>query len=89
MEGPLENSVWISYPPRRGLLGKIQRVVQHFGDQEAEHVRRQAAELQAGNFLIAAPAEEEERERIAEILRARGGRFINHYGKWTVTRLEG
>jgi hypothetical protein len=73
---------------RHGLMGEIQRVVQHFGDQEASHVRRQAEELENGNFLIAAKCEEEERDRIAGILRAHGGRFINHYGTWTVTRLE-
>jgi hypothetical protein len=73
---------------RHGLIGEIQRVVQHFGDQEAYHVRRQATELENGNFLVAAPCEEEERDRIANILRAHGGRFINHYGTWTVTRLE-
>lgn len=74
---------------RHGLLGRLQRVVQHFGDQEATHLQRQAAELRAGNFLVAAPAEEEESERIGGILRAHGGRFINHYGDWTVKRLEG
>lgn len=73
---------------RHGLLGRLQRIVQHFGDQEAEHLRIQTRELEAGHFLIAVPAVEEERDRISGILAAHGGHFVNHYGTWTVTRLE-
>jgi hypothetical protein len=37
---------------RHGILGRLRRLVQHYGDQERPHVKRQAEELQAGNFLI-------------------------------------
>jgi hypothetical protein len=74
---------------RHGLLGQLRRIVQQYADQEVAHVERQSAELRAGKFLVAAPAEgDEARERVAEILQANGGHFINHYGKWTVRRLD-
>ena len=74
---------------RHGLLGRLQRVVQQYADKEVSHVQRQAAELRAGRFLVAAPAEdEEEAERVSKILTENGGHFINRYGKWTVQRLD-
>jgi hypothetical protein len=74
---------------RHGVLGQIQRIIQLFGDKEVAHVERQAAELQAGKFLIAAPAEsDEESRRVADILKANGGHFINRYTSWTVQQLE-
>ncbi|TVR53295.1 MAG: hypothetical protein EA421_11515 [Gemmatimonadales bacterium] len=74
---------------RHGVLGQLQRIIQHFGDKEIGHVQRQAAELQAGKFLIAAPAEDdEESRRVADILKANGGHFINRYTSWTVEQLE-
>lgn len=73
---------------RHGTLGRLRRIIQTFGDQEKEVVKKQADELRAGNFLISAPADDDERDRVAAVLTRHGGRFINHYGKWTVTRLE-
>jgi hypothetical protein len=74
---------------KHGVLGRLQRLIQNFGDEDLPHIRRQAAELRDGKFLIAAPAEEdEERDRVASILKAHGGHFINHYTSWTVVRLE-
>lgn len=73
---------------RHGALGRLRRLIQHYGDEDRPHVRRQAEELRAGNFLVAAPATEEERDRVAGILKAHGGHFINHYTPWTVTALE-
>ncbi len=65
---------------RHGTLGKLHRVIQHFGDKEVAHVKRQASELEAGKFLIAAGASDDtEAERVAGILAAHGGHFINHY----------
>lgn len=74
---------------RHGVLGRLQRLIQNFGDEDRDHVQRQAAELREGNFLIAAPAEDDEaRDRVAEALRENGGHFINHYTRWRVVRLE-
>ena len=74
---------------RHGTLGRIQRVIQLFGDKEVEHLQRQAAELRKGHFLIAAPAEnDEERDLVAEVLKSHGGHFINHYTDWTISSLE-
>lgn len=74
---------------RHGLLERLRRLVQHYGDEEIPHVHRQAEELRAGNFVVAVPAQaEEQRDAVAEVLRANGAYFINHYGDWTVTRLE-
>jgi hypothetical protein len=73
---------------RHGMLGQLRRVVQHFGDEEIEHIERQARELRTGNFLVAAPAEdEEERDEVASIMESHGGHFINHYTSWAVERL--
>jgi hypothetical protein len=74
---------------RHGVLGKLHRTVQLFGDQEVAHVKRQAAELRAGRFLVAAPAEtDEEAEAVARVLKSNGGHFINRYTSMTVRRLE-
>jgi hypothetical protein len=73
---------------RHGTLGRLKRLVQTFGDTEKEYVRKQADELRAGNYLVAAPADEDERDAVAGVLNRHGGRFINHYGNWTVTRLS-
>ena len=74
---------------RHGGLERLRRIVQNFGDEDREHVRRQADEMRAGRFLVTAPAEgREERDRLAGILKERGGRFINHYTSWSVTQLE-
>lgn len=72
-----------------GILGRLQRIIQHYGDKEVAHVERQAAELQDGKFLIAAPAESDDESRhVADILKANGGHFINRYTSWTVEQLE-
>jgi hypothetical protein len=74
---------------RHGLLGRLHRVIQLFGDQEVAHVQRQASELREGKFLIAAPADsEEEAERVADIMKSNGGHFINHYTSMTVRAME-
>jgi hypothetical protein len=74
---------------RHGVLGQLQRIIQRFGDKEVGHVQRQAAELRAGKFLIAAPAgDDEESRRVADILKGNGGHFINRYTSWTVEQLE-
>ncbi len=72
-----------------GLLGRMHRIVQHYGDQEVTHVQRQATELREGKFLIAAPAEsDEEAEQVAEILKSSRGHFINHYTGMAIRALE-
>ncbi len=73
---------------RHGLLGRLQRLVQHYSDKEPENVQRQADELRAGRYLVTAPATQETRDRVAAVMAAHGARYINHYGTWTVTRLE-
>ncbi len=45
---------------RHGIVGRLHRLIQHFGDEEIPHVKRQAAELRAGRFLVAAPAEDDQ-----------------------------
>jgi hypothetical protein len=75
---------------RHGVLGQLQRLVQHFGDQEIPHLQKQAEALEAGKFLVAAPAEtDEESRRVAGILSSHGGHFINRYTPWTVERMDG
>ncbi len=74
---------------RHGGMERLRRIVQNFGDEDRKHVRRQADEMRAGRFLISVLAEgEEERDRLTNILKERGGHFINHYTSWTVTQLE-
>lgn len=74
---------------RHGTLGRLRRLVQHYGDKDREHVSRQADELRAGNFLIAVPASDEEaRDRLAGVMKRHGAHFINHYKSWSVTLLE-
>jgi hypothetical protein len=73
---------------RHGTVGRLHRLIQHFGDKEILHVERQAAELRDGNFLVAAPAADDDaRDRVARILESEGGHFINYYTSWTVQRL--
>ena len=52
-------------------------------------VRRVEEELRAGHYLIGVVAKDEEaRERAREILKARGGHFINFYGRFAAEGLE-
>jgi hypothetical protein len=73
---------------RHGILGRLQRLVQHYGDQDRPHVKRQSEELRAGHFLVSVPATEEERDRVARVMLDHGGYFINHYASWAVTRMD-
>lgn len=75
---------------RHGVLGRLQRLVQHFGDKEVPYLHTQAEALEAGKFLVAAPAEtDEESRRVADILSSHGAHFINRYTPWTVERMDG
>jgi hypothetical protein len=73
---------------RHGLIGRLHRIIQHFGDKEVAHVERQAAELREGKFLVAAPAGgDEDAERLAAILKDAGGHYIHHYTSMAVRAL--
>ncbi len=73
-----------------GTMGKVLRILDAmYTGIERDNAERYEAELRAGHYVVAVPApEDEDRERIADILQAHGGHFINYYGEYAVTNLR-
>jgi hypothetical protein len=65
-----------------GPPGKLIRVLQAALSFDLDHVRRHAAHLRSGEYVVAAAVGEDEgaRHRAVEALRAAGAGFINYYG---------
>jgi hypothetical protein len=52
---------------------------------EGHHLRRYEAELASGHFVVdVAVHGRQKRDRVVQILRSHGARFINAYGQWTI-----
>jgi hypothetical protein len=74
---------------KHGVLGKIAAVIREFGDVDNEQKRQHERELRAGHFMVAVRAEEEgARDKALEILKSKGGHFINFYSPWQVKGIE-
>jgi len=71
-----------------GVLARLYRFIEGFGDMEHNHLKRYEQELLAGHFVIAVKARDKEsREQARQIVKAHDGYFINFYGRWHVEGL--
>lgn len=56
--------------------------------EESEEWRSYNQHLEAGRYMIRIPVENDEQaERVAEVLQQHGGHHVNYFGSLTVTRL--
>lgn len=71
-----------------GVLARLYRFIEGFGDMEHYHLKRYEQELLAGHVVIAVKARDQEsREQARQILKTHDGYFINFYGRWHVEGL--
>ena len=73
---------------QRGLLGRIYRFIERFGDMDLDLLKDYKNELLTGHFLIAVDVgNEEQRKRVADILASHGGHRVNFFGRWVIETL--
>ena len=63
-----------------GLRGRIYRFIEHLGD-EYEQLVVAAEHMKAGGLLVMVPADDDNKDAAARILKARGGERLIHFGK--------
>jgi hypothetical protein len=63
-----------------GLRGRLYRFIEHLGD-EHEALVDAAEHLSAGGLLIMVPADDDNRDAAARILKSHGGHRVLHFGK--------
>lgn len=63
-----------------GLRGRIYRFIEHLGDEHEELVVA-AEHLKAGGLLVMVPADDDNKDAAARILKSRGGDRLIHFGK--------
>ena len=73
-----------------GRLAQIVRSTQKLlGDDEIQDAARYEQELFAGHFGIGVVVhDEEDRDKVRQILKAHHGHFINFYGRWTMENMD-
>jgi hypothetical protein len=63
---------------------KTIRSVQQLFGFEADHAERHQAALEAGDFLVVVAADNDvAADQVGQVLASHGGRFVNHYTRWT------
>jgi len=73
---------------RHGLLGRIYRFVEKFGDMDVELLDDYKEELLGGHFLVAVDVENEDQSKhVSDILVSHGGHRVNFFGRWTIENL--
>lgn len=73
---------------RHGLLGRLTRSLQHFGEDAAEYHAGER-EARAGHMLIAVSVDgESEKDLAAKTLRGCGVRRLRYWGPWTIEELS-
>jgi hypothetical protein len=71
-----------------GLLARVQRAVFHWNEED-KYLRRHVEDILAGHFVIMVLAKEpEKREKVRDILKSHGGRFIKFFGNWAIQSLD-
>lgn len=73
-----------------GSAAEVQviRSVQKLFGFEADHAERHQKALDDGEFVVVVGASENaEADRVGQAFAAHGGRFVNHYTRWTGRRL--
>lgn len=72
---------------RRGLLGRLVRVVENFGP-EREQIREIERELREGHFGVGIQVADERTKRdAARILSEHSGHSVYYYGEWSIEEL--
>lgn len=67
---------------------RVIRSVQKLFGFEADHAERHQKALDDGEFVVVVGASEDaEADRVGQAFAAHGGRFVNHYTRWTGRRL--
>ena len=67
---------------RPGPVGALYRFAEHTLGDEPEERERYARELAAGRFLIAVPADERRKTRVAEVLARHGAHDMEYFGRY-------
>jgi hypothetical protein len=63
---------------------RVTRMAQGMFGYEADHTERHLAELSAGHFVLLVESHDDENtDRIRDVLARHGGHFVNYYSKWT------
>jgi hypothetical protein len=71
-----------------GVLARLYRFIEGFGDMEHPHLQRYEQELLAGHCVITVEARDpERREQARQIVKTHDGYFMNFYGRWHVEGL--
>ena len=72
---------------RKGVLGRLFRLVDALGE-EREHTARDVAALQAGHFIVTVDTPDDvAKARARDALVAHGGHFVRYYSRWTAEDL--
>jgi hypothetical protein len=72
----------------QGLLARVQRVAFHWHEED-KYLRQHVEDIKAGHFVIMTLAKEpEKREKVRDILKSHGGRFIKFFGNWAIQSLD-
>ena len=70
-----------------GLRGRLLRLFQG-GAYESEVARTHERALNDGQHVIYVPVhDKKERTRVADVLRAAGGRYLIYFGRWSISQL--
>jgi hypothetical protein len=73
---------------QHGLLGRLARTLENFGQEAAEH-HAAAAEVRAGHLLVAMTVSEDaEKDLAASTLRGQGARRLRYWGRWEIEKLS-
>jgi hypothetical protein len=75
---------------KHASLAHIVRSTQKLlGDEEIQDAARYEQELLAGHFGISVAAhDEEDRNKVRQILKSHHGHFINFYGRWATQNMD-
>lgn len=63
-----------------GLLGRLYRFIEHLGDEHEELIAA-SEHLNAWGLVLLVPADDENKEAAARILKGHGGHRVVHFGK--------
>jgi hypothetical protein len=72
----------------QGVLARVLRAAFQWNEED-KYLRQHVEDIRAGHFVIMILAKEpEKREKVREILKSHGGRFIKFFGNWAIQSLD-
>src|SRR5262249_18430060 len=73
---------------QHGLMGRLYRFVEEFGDMDLKLLKDYQEELLGGHFVVAVDVkDEDERKRVTGFLVSHGGHRVNFFGRWEIENL--